>query len=117
MVTTPYQDDVHASHTWCRTFPHDVTDAELIWHMDRLMRMITVVSGANWKLQLDNQLPELLRVGETYQIPAEYYHRLIKGDSDLIIQIVETESTHQESHLLHPQMHHADHAHLSPVVD
>ena len=96
MVSEPYADDIKLNHTWHRTFRSHVSDSELIWHMDRHMRMVTVVSGENWKLQLDNQLPELLKPGETYQIPAEYYHRLIKGDSDLVIKISECVSTHQE---------------------
>lgn len=55
-----------------------------------------VVEGENWQLQLDNQLPEIMMQGATYVIPARMYHRLIKGDSDLIIKISECESTHQE---------------------
>ncbi len=90
MVNTPYQDALHSAHTWHRTFRSDVRDSELIWHMDKLPRQVLVLEGANWKLQLDNQLPQLLIQGVTYQIPAEYYHRLIKGDSDLIIRISET---------------------------
>ena len=29
---------------------------------------IKIVSGVNWKLQLDNQLPETLKIGNTYKI-------------------------------------------------
>ena len=96
MVSDAYEDYGKLHNIWHRTFRSDVPDHDLIWHMDHNMRHITVLEGVNWKLQLDNQLPQLLTVGETYQIPAAYYHRLIKGDSDLVIKISECESTHQE---------------------
>lgn len=113
MVNTPYQDDAQSKGVWRRTFDQDVADAELIWHQDRNQRWVTVLEGENWQLQLDNQLPQTIKQGATYVIPAHVYHRLIKGDSDLVVQIVEPESTHQESHLQHPQMHRADRSHQS----
>ena len=39
-----------------RVFNFDVEDKELIWHRDKLDRKIKVVSGVNWKLQMDNEL-------------------------------------------------------------
>ena len=95
-MVTPYQDALKQENTWQRTFEAHVPDSELIWHQDRNTRQVMVVEGENWQLQLDNQLPEIMMQGATYVIPARMYHRLIKGDSDLIIKISECESTHQE---------------------
>lgn len=96
MVNTPYQDDDQSAHTWRRTFHQDVPDTELIWHQDRNQRQVTVLAGENWQLQLDNQLPQIMKQGVTYVIPACVYHRLIKGNTSLVVQIDETVSTHQE---------------------
>ena len=41
---------------YTREFNFDVEDKELIWHRDKLDRKIKVVSGVNWKLQMDNEL-------------------------------------------------------------
>ena len=70
-----------------RVFNFDVEDKELIWHRDKLDRKIKVVSGVNWKLQMDNELPEVLKVGNEYNIPKMVYHRLHKGEGRLIIDI------------------------------
>lgn len=107
----PYAHSQLTAHEFERTFDVNVSPHELVWHRDHNLRLITVIAGTGWKFQLDNQLPRELKVGDQFQIPARMYHRLIKGDSNLKLWICETESTHQESHLLHPQMHHAHHAH------
>jgi hypothetical protein len=54
------------------------------------------MKGDKWQFQLDNQLPFELCVGDVFEIPAGVYHRLIKGDSDLKLQICEHESIHEE---------------------
>ena len=74
-----------------RTFNESVNNAELIWHMDREDRIITVLESDSWKLQMDNELPEVLKVGNEYNIPKMVYHRLHKGEGRLIIDIKEYE--------------------------
>ena len=78
---------------WQRVFDKEVSIEELIWHRDYENRKIKIVSGVNWKLQLDNQLPENLKIGNTYKIPRMVYHRLIKGEGRLIIEIKEYKET------------------------
>ena len=51
-----------------REFKQDVDDSELVWHRDRSDREITVLSGYNWKLQMDDNLPEELKHGRIYHI-------------------------------------------------
>ena len=40
-----------------RTFGIDVPDDELMWHWDEEDRYVKVISGDNWKMQYDDQLP------------------------------------------------------------
>jgi hypothetical protein len=48
-----------------------------------------VLEGAGWSLQLDNRLPMALVPGREYFIPEAVYHRLIKGSSDLTVEITQ----------------------------
>ena len=72
-----------------RTFSKSVDEMELIWHRDREDRKITVLEGRDWKLQMDNELPVSLEVGKTYFIPKLFFHRVLKGTTDLKIRIEE----------------------------
>jgi hypothetical protein len=72
-----------------RTFSSDVDSDELKWHYDLNDRIVNVVGGDNWLLQFDNQLPEKLTPLKEYFIPKGVYHRVIKGDGDLIVTITE----------------------------
>jgi hypothetical protein len=56
--------------------------------MDREDRLVKVIEGKSWKLQIDNTLPVELEVGKEYYIPKMTFHRIIKGDSDLILEIL-----------------------------
>jgi len=38
-----------------RTFSKDVDPLSLLWHSDREDRMIEVLEGKGWKVQLDNR--------------------------------------------------------------
>ena len=72
-----------------REFNKDVDSDELVWHRDRDDRYVTVNRGRGWKLQLENQLPVSLSPGKTYFIPAKTYHRVLKGQSNLVVAIKE----------------------------
>lgn len=85
-----------SAHTFERVFSCEVSDVELVWHRDHLPRHITVCEGSGWQFQLDNQLPRELNVGDQFEMTAQVYHRLIKGDTDLKLRICESESMHQE---------------------
>lgn len=115
MVRT-YLDEPINAQEFERVFPCHVADAELVWHRDHNTRSITVLAGHGWKFQLDNQLPQELRVGDQVLIPAQVYHRLIKGSQDLKLRIFEHESNHLESAEWLAQKHHVDHVH-QPLVD
>ena len=70
-----------------RTFSSDVDPGDLIWHRDRENRVITVVSGAGWEVQLEDELPQPLSVNESILIESGTWHRVIKGTNNLIVKI------------------------------
>jgi quercetin dioxygenase-like cupin family protein len=70
-----------------RIFNENIDSEELKWHRDREERLIEVISGNGWKLQLDNELPKELNPGEKYIIPEGVYHRVIKGNTNLKIVV------------------------------
>ena len=67
-----------------RTFSPDVDSEELKWHRDRENRLVEILEGEDWFLQMDNELPTKLVIGEKYYIPEGVYHRVIKGKNNLI---------------------------------
>ena len=69
-----------------RVFSQDTPDDELVWHRDREDRIIEVRGSTNWKIQLDNRFPMDLKKSQF--IPKEVYHRLIKGDGDLVVKLI-----------------------------
>lgn len=72
-----------------RVFSENIDDHELKWHRDERPRIVEVVKGSGWKFQMDNELPRILKEGDRFKIPSETFHRVIKGNGDLIIKIKE----------------------------
>jgi hypothetical protein len=70
-----------------RTFKKDVDTEELVWHRDREDRLVEVLEGDGWELQLDNELPKKMKPGDTFIIPEGVYHRVKRGNDDLKIAI------------------------------
>ena len=70
-----------------RTFSENVKSHELKWHFDNEDRNVKVIESKNWLLQIDNELPESLIEGKEYFIPKGKYHRIIKGDGNLKVEI------------------------------
>tara|TARA_B100001250_G_C19770260_1_gene776797 strand:- start:754 stop:1026 length:273 start_codon:yes stop_codon:yes gene_type:complete len=83
----PFSERQVSSNCFLREFNKDVDSSELIWHMDREDRYVTVKSGSNWRLQMDNELPVILETKKVYFIPKFTYHRIIKGSTKLIIEV------------------------------
>ena len=83
--TSPYREIKMKSAT-LRVFDQEVEEEDLVWHRDRKKRKIEVLESGNWKLQLDNNRPILLEKGMTYTIPKMVYHRVIKGQYDLVLR-------------------------------
>ena len=72
-----------------RTFCDDVNEEELIWHRDKRDRYVRVKESKGWKLQYDNELPIELEPGKIYFIEKMTFHRVIRGEGKLILEIKE----------------------------
>jgi hypothetical protein len=83
---TTYQDVLLCENIVERYFAETTKDIELVWHRDRETRVISPIEETNWKIQLEDQLPQQI-VGELL-IEKGRWHRLIKGDGDLILKII-----------------------------
>ena len=83
----PYKDSEITEKSKIRVFESNVDSGELHWHRDRETRLVEVIEGNGWSLQLDNKLPIKMNVGGEYLIPEGIYHRTIKGDGDLKIKV------------------------------
>jgi hypothetical protein len=83
----PYY-EVEMPYYTLRRFPKELDEEFLVWHRDRQSRNVKVVSGNGWMLQLDNKLPVRLEEDIDYYIPEMVYHRLLKGDGDLVLEII-----------------------------
>jgi quercetin dioxygenase-like cupin family protein len=84
----PYYESILSENTVIRGFSKSVNQSNLVWHRDGEDRTLIVIEGQGWKFQRDNCLPETITEGTSIKISAGEYHRLIKGDSDLIITII-----------------------------
>ena len=83
----PFKETKSKNNRLIREFSQDVDTTELIWHRDREDRTVRVLESNGWKLQLDNQLPVLLEGKKEYKIPKYMYHRVIKGEGKLVVEI------------------------------
>jgi quercetin dioxygenase-like cupin family protein len=72
-----------------RTFSSNVESEELVWHRDKNDRIVKVIFGEGWQFQVENQLPIYLKKGQILFIPKDTYHRVIKGVSELTVEIKE----------------------------
>lgn len=73
-----------------REFSSSLEHEELLWHRDAEDRLIRLVSGSGWFLQLDDQKPaEILPEGSHF-VPAGVWHRLLKLPSatNLVILVL-----------------------------
>ena len=83
----PYTDIILTQTEKIRTFTEDTDSGELMWHRDREDRLVEVIDGNDWLVQIDNELPKKLTSGTKIYIPEGVYHRVIKGTGDLKVRI------------------------------
>ena len=86
MVTT-YVNVYNSDGSFIRSFDESVDESELVWHRDERDRKITVISDTGWQIQFDDEMP--ISINRVTEIPKMVYHRLIKGDGALVIEIEE----------------------------
>ena len=85
----PFSQEQIDESTFIREFSQDIDSEELIWHMDRKDRTVTILESSGWEFQMDNELPKILKEGDVLFIPKYIYHRVIKGSGKLIVEIKE----------------------------
>ena len=85
----PYKDLEVTDKYILREFSQNIDPIELMWHRDLKSRKVTILEGKGWSYQQEDQLPQTLHPGDHIFIPALEYHRIIKGTTDLKIQIEE----------------------------
>jgi len=86
-MTNPYTNTPITQTSVIREFSSEVDPMELVWHQDEEDRTIEVLEGEGWQLQRDNELPLALQEGDSIFIPMGQIHRVIKGNTNLKIQI------------------------------
>jgi hypothetical protein len=72
-----------------RTFSPDVDLEELKWHQDLNDRKVTVIESGGWLFQMEDELPNKLSNAEQILIPKLVWHRVIRGEGNLIVEIEE----------------------------
>ena len=85
----PFSQEQIDESTFIREFSQNINSEELIWHMDRKDRTVTILESNGWEFQTDNELPKILKEGDVLFIPKYTYHRVIKGSGKLIVEIKE----------------------------
>ena len=89
-MTNPYTNTVISTNTVVREFSQDTDPMSLVWHQDNEDRTITVLEGQGWQIQKDNELPLVFQEGDSIFIPMGQIHRVIKGHTNLKIQITKS---------------------------
>ena len=82
------------------TIPYNSSDASLqqwvhgftTYHMDREERKVTVISGTGWKFQYEGESAIDMTKDLVITIPAMKSHKIIKGTTDLVVDIKILES-------------------------
>jgi hypothetical protein len=82
-------DEITEGNLKKRTFNRNINKEELKWHFDEEHRKVKVIKANGWGFQLENKLPKKLNDGDTFYIPKNMYHRVIKGSGDLVVEIEE----------------------------
>ncbi len=83
-----------------RTFSNSVDEHELTWHRDKKDRIVKLLSESDWLIQFDNELPKKMNINETITIPKNVYHRIIKGNNDLVVEITELDDIKEEEEVI-----------------
>ena len=83
----PYYETKLTPNIVMREFWSSVNPNWLKWHMDEEDRDVLVLLPTDWKFQYDDELPIDLYEGMTFSITAGKFHRIIKGTTDLLIEV------------------------------
>ena len=84
----PFDQEIKEGYKF-RTFNQNTKSEEFKWHFDDRDREVTILESNGWKIQMDDKIPMTLNEGDIIFIPKGEYHRVIKGDGNLKIKILE----------------------------
>jgi hypothetical protein len=82
-------EEIEIGNKKIRTFSPDVEDDELKWHQDLKDRKVTILESGGWLFQMENELPNKLEDAKQIFIPKLAWHRVLKGVSNLVVEIEE----------------------------
>lgn len=86
--SNPYTEKNLDKMTFEREFSVAENSDEFVWHRDREDRLVEIISGVGWRFQRDNCLPVHLNPGDKFAIEKNEWHRIIKGDTNLVIKVI-----------------------------
>jgi len=95
----PYSEEINEVGL-VRTFSKDIDSNELEWHRDKEDRIIIPISENDWTIQYDGELPLRLSINEEFFIPKNSFHRVIKGSTDLVVEVIKTTFEEDEYELV-----------------
>jgi|TARA_R110000851_G_scaffold128716_6_gene261218 hypothetical protein len=87
MKNYPFKETQVSENVYRRVFSPETKDDELIWHRDAEDRKIYVVESTGWKFQHDDSLPVDLTPGDVISVEKEQWHRVIKGEGPLVVEV------------------------------
>ena len=82
----PFQETKLGNNEFIRVFEQNSDSGDFVWHRDREDRIIESIGETDWMIQLDNELPKVIK--DKVFIPMGVYHRVIKGSGDLKIMLL-----------------------------
>lgn len=82
-------DEIQEGNIKKRTFHETTSSHELKWHFDKNDREVKILESNGWRFQMDNDLPKVLKTGDSIFIPKNKYHRVLKGNGKLVVEIKE----------------------------
>lgn len=94
--TLPFAETIVDDRTRLRTFSSKASHDELIWHRDREHRIVQVLEGRGWMMQIEGRLPVPMNVGEVHVIPKETWHRVIRENDASYLTVEITEVSPEE---------------------
>lgn len=86
MINLPFEETQLSYDTYIREFAQSYDVGEFVWHRDDEDRSVMSIEPTDWKIQLENRLPQGLN--SPVFIERGEWHRLIKGTGKLRVKIV-----------------------------
>lgn len=88
MEKLPFQQIIQ-NNKKIRTFSPEVDTEELKWHQDEKDRVVKIIEDGGWFFQIEDSVPNKMSKSQILQIPKFVWHRVIKGEGELVVEIEE----------------------------